>query len=79
MIGPLRDIRVGGILVAPLISDALVALIVFLGLRFVLGWAVRRLPDPWSRRLRFDQVFANPPLAGAALYVCLLGLVVALR
>jgi hypothetical protein len=79
MIGPLRDIRVGGILVAPLVGDALVALAAFLALRLVTGWAVRRLPDPWSRRLRFDQVFANPPLAQAALYVCLLGLVVALR
>jgi hypothetical protein len=66
MIAGPGDLRIGGILIAPFVGDALGALVIFLALR------------PLLRRLRFERVFANPPLAEAALYVCILGLLVVL-
>ena len=63
--GP-NELQVGGILIAPFVGYALGALAIFLLLR------------PLLRTLRFERVFANPPLVEAALYVCILGLLVVL-
>jgi hypothetical protein len=60
------ELQVGGILIAPFVGYALGALAIFLALR------------PLLRRLRFERAFANPPLVEAALYVCILGLLVVL-
>ena len=60
------ELAVGGVLVAPFVRDALIALALLLALR------------PLLRRARIERVFANPPLVETALYVCLLGLVTAL-
>lgn len=57
---------VGGLLVSSFVGYAAGALAILLLLR------------PLLRRLGFEQVFANPPLAEAALFVCILGLLVVL-
>jgi hypothetical protein len=55
-----RDIDLGGILVAPFVRYLLFALVILIAVRFVVG------------RLGLRSIFANPPLAEAALYVCIL-------
>ncbi len=52
-----RDIDLGGILVDPFVRYLFLALVI---IRFVVG------------RLGLRSMFANPPLAEAALYVCIL-------
>ncbi len=56
----MRDFVVGGLLMSPFIKYALLALLVFLPLRFVLV------------RLQFQKWFWHPVLAEAALYVTIL-------
>src|SRR3981189_2157509 len=56
--GVLMDIDLGGILVAPFVRYLFLALIILIAVRFVVG------------RLGLRSMFANPPLAEAALYVC---------
>jgi hypothetical protein len=58
--GAPRDIDLGGILVAPFVRYLFLALVVVITVRFVVG------------RLGLRSMFANPPLAEAALYVCVL-------
>lgn len=60
------ELQIGGILIAPFVGYTLGALVIFLLLR------------PLLRHMRFERVFANPPLAEAALFVCILGLLVVL-
>lgn len=55
-----RDIDLGGILVDPFVRYLFLALIILIFVRFVVG------------RLGLRSMFANPPLAEAALYVCAL-------
>jgi hypothetical protein len=55
-----RDIDLGGILVAPFVRYLFLALVILIAIRFVVG------------RLGLRSTFANPPLAEAALYVCIL-------
>ena len=55
-----RDIDLGGILVAPFVRYLFLALVIVIAVRFVVG------------RLGLRSKFANPPLAEAALYVCIL-------
>ena len=55
-----RDIDLGGILVAPFVRYLFLALVILVTIRFVVG------------RLGLRSMFANPPLAEAALYVCIL-------
>jgi hypothetical protein len=55
-----RDIDLGGVLVDPFVRYLFLALIVLIAVRFVVG------------RLGLRSIFANPPLAEAALYVCIL-------
>jgi uncharacterized protein DUF1656 len=55
-----RDIDLGGVLVDPFVRYLLLALVILIATRFVVG------------RLGLRSLFANPPLAEAALYVCIL-------
>ena len=55
-----RDIDLGGVLVDPFVRCLFLALIILIVIRFVVG------------RLGLRSMFANPPLAEAALYVCIL-------
>jgi hypothetical protein len=61
-----RDIDLGGVLVDPFVRYLLLALVILIAIRFIIG------------RLGLRSMFANPPLAEAALYVCILvGLITA--
>ena len=64
--GAPRDIDLGGILVAPFVRYLFLALVILIAVRFVVG------------RLGLRSMFANPPLAEAAMYVCILVSLVAL-
>jgi len=55
-----RDIDLGGVLVDPFVRYLLLALVILIAVRFIVG------------RLGLRSMFANPPLAEAALYVCIL-------
>ena len=63
--GAPRDIDLGGILVAPFVRYLFLALVILIAVRFVVG------------RLGLRAMFANPPLAEAALYVCILASLIA--
>jgi len=63
--GAPRDIDLGGILVAPFARYLLLAFAIIIAVRFVVG------------RIGLRSMFANPPLAEAALYVCILGSLIA--
>jgi hypothetical protein len=65
--GAPREIDLGGILVAPFVRYLLFAVVITIVVRFVIG------------RLGLRSMFANPPLAEAALYVWILASLVALR
>lgn len=54
------EIVVGGVLIAPFVLYATLALVIFLLLRPVLGLVA------------FDRIFANPPVAQLSLYVLIL-------
>jgi len=58
--GAPREIELGGILGAPFVRDLFRALVMVIAVRFVVG------------RLGLRSMFANPPLAEAALYICIL-------
>ena len=55
-----RDIDLGGVLVDPFVRHLFLALMILIAIRFVVG------------RLGLRSMFANPPVAEAALYVCIL-------
>ena len=55
-----KDIDLGGILVAPFVRYLFLALVIVIAVRFVVG------------RLGLRSMFANRPLAEAALHVCIL-------
>ena len=55
-----RDIDLGGVLVDPFVRYLFLALVILIVVRFAVG------------RLGLRSMFANPPLAEAALYVCIL-------
>ena len=61
-----HDLAIGAILVSPFIAYALIAFALLVALRVVFRW------------IRFGRFVANPPLAEAGIYVCLLALVVVL-
>jgi uncharacterized protein DUF1656 len=54
------DIDIGGVLVDPFVRYLFLALVILIAVRFAVG------------RLRLRRLFANPPLAEAAVYVCIL-------
>jgi len=55
-----KDIDLGGVLVDPFVRCLFIALLILIVIWFVVG------------RLGLRSMFANPPLAEAALYVCIL-------
>jgi hypothetical protein len=55
-----KDIDLGGVMVDPFVRYLFLALIILIAVRFVVG------------RLGLRSMFANPPLAEGALYVCIL-------
>jgi hypothetical protein len=55
-----RDIDLGGVMVDPFVRYLFLALAILIAVRFAVG------------RLGLRSMFANPPLAEAALYVCIL-------
>ena len=55
-----RDIDLGGVLVDPFVRYLFLALVILIAVRFAVG------------HLGLRSMFANPPLAEAALYVCIL-------
>ena len=61
-----HDLTIGGILVSPFIAYALIAFLALVALRVVFRW------------VRFSRFVANPPLAEAGIYICLLAIVVVL-
>ena len=61
------DIDLGGVLVDPFVRYLFLALVILIAVRFVVG------------RLGLRSMFANPPLAEAALYVCILASLIAFR
>ncbi|KMO18307.1 DUF1656 domain-containing protein [Methylobacterium platani] len=61
-----HELTIGGVLVSPFVAYAMAALAILLCLRPVL------------RLMRFERVFANPPLAEAGIYVCILALLIVL-
>jgi Protein of unknown function (DUF1656) len=60
-----RDIDLGGVLVDPFVRYLFLALVILIAVRFVVG------------RFGLISMFANPPLAEAALYVCILASLIA--
>lgn len=60
-----RDMDLGGILVDPFVRYLFLALVIVIVVRVVVG------------RLGLRSMFANPPLAEAALYVCILACLIA--
>ena len=61
-----HEIQIGGVLVSPFVAYALGAFAILLCLRVLL------------RKIRFGRYVANPPLAEAGLYVCVLALLLVL-
>ena len=61
-----RDIDLGGILVSPFVRYLFLALVILIAVRCVVG------------RFGLRTMFANPPLAEAALYVFVLASLIAL-
>jgi hypothetical protein len=55
-----RDIDLGGVMVDPFVRYLFLALVILIAVRFAVG------------RLGLRSMFANPPLAEAALYACIL-------
>jgi len=58
------DLDLGGVLVSPFVAYAAGALAILMVLRLVFA------------RLRINRYVANPPLAEAGLYVCILALLI---
>jgi hypothetical protein len=57
-----RELVIGGVLVAPVVSYATIALLLFLLLR------------PLLHVVGFSRLFSNPPVAELSLYVSIFGL-----
>ena len=57
-----RELVVGGVLITPIVSYAIAALVAFLLLR------------PLLRMVGFSRIFSNPSLAELSLYVAMFGL-----
>ena len=63
--GAPRDIDLGGIMVAPFVRYLFLAVVILIAVLFFVG------------RFGLRSMFANPPLAEAALYVCILASLIA--
>jgi hypothetical protein len=60
------ELVIGGVLIAPFVTYAAMALVLFLLLRPVL------------RLVRFESIFSNPPIALLCVYVTILTVLIAL-
>ena len=58
-----RELVIGGVLIAPIVSYALAAIAVLAVLRPILHF------------IRFANLFSNPPIAELSLYIAIFGLV----
>ena len=61
-----HEIAIGGVLVSPFVAYALGAFGILIALRVLF------------RRIRFSRYVANPPLAEAGIYLCVLALLIVL-
>lgn len=59
-----HEIEIGGVLISPFVGYALGAFAILLCLRVLF------------RKIRFGRYVANPPLAEAGVYVCVLALLI---
>lgn len=59
-----EDIDLGGVLISPFVGYALGALAILIVLRMLFA------------RIHFSRYVANPPLAEAGLYICILALLI---
>ncbi|GJE61878.1 DUF1656 domain-containing protein [Methylobacterium trifolii] len=59
-----HELQIGGVLVSPFVAYALGAFAILLLLRLLFA------------RIRFSRYVANPPLAEAGIYVCILALLI---
>ncbi len=66
MTHPFPELAVGGVLIAPLVTYAVAALVIFLVLRPVL------------HAIRFARLFSHPSIAELSVYVTILGLLTVL-
>jgi Protein of unknown function (DUF1656) len=57
-----RELVIGGVLVAPIVSYVAIALILFMALR------------PLMQMVGFSRFFSNPPVAELSVYVTIFGL-----
>jgi hypothetical protein len=64
MIQTFPEVVIGGVLVAPFVLDAGIALVIWLLLR------------PFFHLIRFDDLFSNPPVAQLSIYVLILASVI---
>jgi hypothetical protein len=62
MMNTYRELIIGGVLVAPIVSYAAIALMLFLLLR------------PLLHAVGFSKFFSNPPIAELSLYISMFGL-----
>ena len=60
------ELTIGGVLVAPFVTYAGAAIVIFAGLR------------PFLHLVAFDRVFSNSPVAELSLYVLILALLIVL-
>jgi uncharacterized protein DUF1656 len=66
MIHSFPELIVGGVLIAPFVTYALVALVIFVLLR------------PALQRVNFESFFSNPPVALLSVYVTVLATLIVL-
>jgi hypothetical protein len=66
MIHGFPELVIGGVLIAPLVSYSLAALVLFLLLR------------PALSLVNFDAAFSNPPLALLCIYIAILAILIVL-
>jgi hypothetical protein len=57
-----RELVIGGVLVAPIVSYVAIALLLFMALR------------PLMQMVGFSRFFSNPPIAELSVYVTIFGL-----
>ena len=66
MTHPFHELVVGGVLIAPLVSYAVAAFVIFIALRPVL------------HAIHFGKLFSHPSIAELSIYVTILGLLTVL-
>ncbi len=64
MMQTFHEVTIGGVLIAPFVLYAGIALVIYLAIRPVLAL------------LAFDRIFANPPVAQLSVYVVILAILI---